>query len=150
MKEKYTELTEKHNLPQLQEMEKNFEIHTIEDEGQLLRSVMRKMGDKIEFYAKILDELVHPDSNLTGMYECNIFNSEEKKEMFQTFRKLVFYHRHYLQNDLDYDEDKAALFIKEFWQEWPSIKNKLNNTLEKMKEVWMQENAEQTDEAYFG
>ncbi|MFH1071827.1 MAG: hypothetical protein V1743_00180 [Nanoarchaeota archaeon] len=150
MKEKFNKLREKYSLPSFEELNDNFDIAQIEKEEALLKQVMTKMMEKVEGYAKLLEELIHPENSLAAMYECNIFNAAEKKKLFQLYKRLLYYSRSGLQAELTYEEKGCAEFIKTTYKEWMSLKKELNEFLEKMKNSWIMDLNNKMDSGYFG
>jgi len=150
MDEQYKRLKEKYGLPEYALLDADFEISTIEQKSFLLRSVMKKILEKMELYTKLLEDLMHPESNLASMYECNIFSSEEKKEIFRLFKKLLYYHRLAIELDLQYEEKSCAKYLVDFFSDWTVIKRDLGKIVSQMKRSWTLELNDKLDSGYFG
>ena len=150
MKDAYVKLQSKYKLPEYDVINADFEVCLIEQEDFLLRSVVRKMMEKMELYAKLIEELVHPESSLASMYECNNFTSDEKKAHFRLYKRLLYYHRFALELDLHYDELAYAKYINEFYQEWPILQKDLVSVLGTLKRSWTKDLSEKADSGYFG
>ena len=150
MKEKYEELAKRYPLPDLKLLEEDFEVHLIEEEPYLLKSITRKISDKTEYYTKLIEELFHPESDLASMYECNEFTAEEKKDMFNLFKQMVFMHRKAMELEVQYDEAAYATLIAEFYGKWVEWKPQILKIIGKMKGTWIKDSAEIKDSEYFG
>ncbi len=150
MKEAYAKLQAKYKLPEYDAINADFEICLIEQEDFLIRSVVRKMMEKMEMYAKLLEELIHPESSLSAMYECNSLSAEQKKTHFRLYKRLLYFHRLALELDLQYDESAYAKFILDFYAEWQDLRKDLIGVLASLKKSWTRDTAEKLDSGYFG
>jgi hypothetical protein len=140
IKEDYEKLKGKYNLPNFKEIDNEFEVSTIDREEFLLREIRRKIDEKIELYVKVLERLLQPDpSSLSDMYECKIFEDDEKDELYQLFKKLMFFDRFSIETSIDETDKKTTEFINKFWKEWSSIKEKFSGFIKKTKESWLKE-----------
>ncbi|MEE9525464.1 MAG: hypothetical protein V3V78_02545 [Candidatus Woesearchaeota archaeon] len=139
LKEKYQELSKKHNLPSFEELDKEFEISTIENEEFLLREVRRKIIEKIEAYTKFLEEILQPETTLANMYEAKVFDEDERNEIFKLYQRLMSLDRLSMELALDENDDKTSKFIKDFFEEWNEIKENLSKFVKKAKEEWLKE-----------
>lgn len=150
MKESYAKLQAKYKLPEYDVINADFELYLIEHEDFLIRSVVRKMMEKMELYAKLLEELIHPESSLSAMYECNSISAEEKKTHFRLYKRLLYYHRLALELDLQYDEQAYAKYILDFYAEWQGLRKDLIDVLASLKKSWTRDTSEKLDSGYFG
>ena len=75
MEEVYKKLQKKYALPNYKELNKNFEIAYIEDPFFLLRSIRRRIHEKIVFFAKVSEKILFPNQTLMiEMYESKFFS----------------------------------------------------------------------------
>ena len=150
IKEKYQELSKKHKLPPFKETDQEFEISTIEEEEFLLREIRRKIAEKIEAYSNILHSLIHPEANLCEMYECRAFTDGEKDNIFNIYKKLMFFSRYSIETSVDENDEKTAKFISDFWKDWGDIKKVLLPTMKKVKESWLKDIDVKEELGYMG
>ena len=108
LKEKYQELGKKHKLPSFEEIDKEFEISTIDKDEFLLREIRRKIDEKIELYAKFLEEILQPETTLSNMYESKEFNEHERNEVFKLYKKLMFFYRLSMETSVGEDDSKTS------------------------------------------
>ncbi|MAG15536.1 hypothetical protein CMO88_00585 [Candidatus Woesearchaeota archaeon] len=143
----YEELRKKHKLPKFEELEE----FNLDLESEFLLAEIRKgIAEKIQAYTNFLSEVLNPDTNLTNMYESRIFEGEEKKEVFEVFRRLMFWKRSSLEASVSNDNNTNAEFIKNFLSEWAGLKPRLAEAVSKVKKSWESE-SEQTEKlGYFG
>ena len=62
MKEKYEKLAKQHGLPSYADMVKHFEIDSIGKDDNVLREIMKKMYEKIDYYTNTLESLIQPEA----------------------------------------------------------------------------------------
>ena len=149
IKKPYEELRKKHKLPKFEGLEE-FQISEIEDAKFLLSEIRVKIVEKLQDSQEFLSDILNPDTNLTNMYESKVFDNEEKKEVFDIFKRLMFWKRASLAASINNDDHANAQFIKDFTSEWPSLKPKLVEMVDRVKDSWETE-LEQTEKlGYFG
>lgn len=151
IEEEYNKLCKKFKLPKFEEIDREFEISTLENERFLINNILRKIVEKLEVYTEAIGNLVHPDaSSLTSMYEIRYFSDDEKNDMYKLFKKLMKINREIVELLLDADEKKEADFLNGFFNEWLNMKNDLKVYISKMKESWEKESTIEEDLGYFG
>ncbi len=148
---KYEELAKKFKLPKFMEIDQELEISALDSENFLLKNILRRTAEKLEFYIDFIGSLVHPDgSSISSIYEMRFFSDNEKNEMYLVFKKMMKQHRHVIELLLSNNEKEQAQFLNEFFDEWAEIKAKLISYLGKMKESWEKESSIEEDLGYFG
>ena len=126
IKQSYAEWKKKHKeLPGFDELDNEFEISNIED-SFILRGIRRRIVEKVEFYAKLVEDLLQPEANLTNMYECR--DCDDKEEIYFLFKKLMFFSRFSAEVSLKCDENEDVRFLCEFFKAWNSLKPDLSST----------------------
>ena len=147
----YAELRKKFKLPDFKEIDFEFEISDLEETNFLLRAVIRKMADKLEFCSTMLEEILQPDaSNLYAMHETRFFDEQEKKGMNELYSKLMALNRHCIEVLLSLDEKEQANFISNAAAEWKNLKNELLKYIRKMKSSWTSEIEPEDEVGYMG
>jgi hypothetical protein len=139
IKEEYNKLQKKYNLPKFEDINHDFEITAIEKTDFLLREIRKKISEKIELLAKLLEGVLQPETTLTHFKESNVFSEEEREIIYALFRKLMFYDRFSIETSLNETDAKTADFLKTFWKDWTSIKASLEKAIKKIKESWEEE-----------
>ena len=151
IEQEYNKLSKKYKLPKFKEIDDEFEISTLETPKFLIRNILRKIAEKLEFYIEVIGNLVHPDtSSISTMYEVRYFSDEEKNEMYNSFKKLMTSNRYIIKLILMNDEKRQTEFLKDFFVDWLTMKKELINYLDKMKESWEKESTIEEDLGYFG
>ena len=138
------------NLPDFDRLNKEFEIADIEETGFLLRAIRGVMVDKADFYVKILESVIQPETNAVCMFECKVFDDNEKLEVFDLFKKLMSFVRLSSEVDLDCDDKKDAEFINNFFVEWLKLKPSLKEKISKLRISWQKDVDLKEELGYFG
>ena len=147
----YSELKKKHDLLDFKELDFELEISNIEQEKFVLREIVRRCAEKIDFCCKLLEEILQPDaSNLYALHESRFFEEEERKKMYELYKKLMFLSRNSIEIILEGQEIKEAQFIKEFFRQWKSLKKEMFYFLAKMKDSWKNELNLKDEVGYLG
>jgi len=149
-KKKYEELATKYKLPSFDSLNKEFEISTIEENEFLLREIRRKIIEKLENYIKLLEGILHPETEICDMYECSVFSDEEKNKLFELYKKIMFLDRFSAETSIGEDDSKSSDFIKEVFEQWESIKKELLFMVKRLKEGWLEEKNVKTELGYLG
>ncbi len=151
IEKEYNELSKRLKLPKFKEIDSEFELSSLEHERFLIKNILKKIIEKLEFHIEWMDNLVHPDgSSISSMYELKSFSDEEKNDMYKLFKKLMKNHREAAISFLENNEKKQADFLNKFINEWVKIKKELIPCLDKMKESWEKESSIEEDVGYLG
>ncbi|MGV8169455.1 MAG: hypothetical protein ACP5N3_05350 [Candidatus Nanoarchaeia archaeon] len=150
LKEEYQKLKEKYSLPDYELLVKDFEIEDIDPEENIIREILEEAHDRIDFYSRLLEGLIQPDSKLCDMKEAETLTQEEQEKILELYRKCMLINRTLLLIDLDYDEKAAAESINHTFKEWQSIKKELKLILTKMRDTWKQETKKENHGGYYG
>ena len=148
----YSELRKKHKLPEFKETDFEFEISDLEETNFLLRAIIRRMAERLDFYTTMIEEILQPDtSNLYAMHEIRHFDDEEKKQMYELYAKLMNLNRQSIEISLSHSEKDEAEFISNVLGQWKNLKNELLKLVKKMKESWSTEESDiKEDLRYLG
>ena len=147
----YNKLRKKYKLPKFNEIDSEFEISKLESARFLIKNILRRIEEKLEFYIEVIGNLVHPDaSSLSTMYEVRYFSDDEKNDVYMLFKKLMKANRSIIELILVSDEKKQTDFLKGFLNEWQDMKKELINHIGKMKDSWEKESTIEEDLGYFG
>lgn len=146
----YLQLKKKYNLPTWNSLDGEFELHTLEGEHQLLRNVCKKIVEKLEFYGKLFEDLIQPESNLAALHEASMFTDTEKSEVFEIYRRLLFLHRSYVLAELTISDADYARFVKLIDKEWPPLKKRMMGILKRQVALWESAQTRKNHLSYFG
>ena len=122
----YNELKKKFKLPEFKEIDFEFEISDLDETNFLLRTIIRRIAEKLDFYTTMLQEILQPDaSNLYAMHETRAFDENEKNQMYDLYSRLMDFNRQSTEVFLGHDVKSEAEFINNVFNDWKSLKNEL-------------------------
>jgi len=148
IEEKYSKLKAKYNLPDFKEINDFFEISTIEKDDFLLREIRRKIADKVSLFAGILGGVVSTEPTPASMIEFGNIEESDAKRAFEIYKKLMYWERYSAEIGAIGDEKNDAKFIKEFYEEWKTLRNDVAELIGKLKEAW-KKGTKGMEEGYF-
>jgi len=150
IKKKYDGLKEKYSLPDFDELNNEFEISTIEHEDFLLRQIRKKIADKINVMGEFLECLLSPDTAMANLYEYKAFDDNERKKIFELYKRLKVLEKLALELSLNHDDEKDAEFIKDVFSSWNKMRSEITSFIKKIKNFWENESTEEYKAGYFG
>lgn len=154
LKDAYEVLQKEYNLPEFEELNKDFSIEKINEEETeyLAREIRRYMTEKINGYLRIVETFLHP--NNAQMFVFTILKStseEHMKKLKSIYSKLAKKEIEILELDLEFNLEKEITFIKDTFQKWQEIKHDLLPIIQQMKADWKTTNNNGSrDRNYFG
>ncbi|MBI2663932.1 hypothetical protein HYX10_01160 [Candidatus Woesearchaeota archaeon] len=148
VKKSYDVLRKQFKLPKFEELAE-FQLSELEEEF-LLADIRRGMLDKVQNFLDFLSEILSPDTNLSNMYESRVFDDIQKKEVFDVFRRLMYWKRQSLQVEITNDNAVNAEFITSFLEEWSGLKKRLADIIDKVKDSWESDSESTEKLGYFG
>lgn len=146
----YAQLKKKYSLPDWADLDREFELYTIEGEQQLLRNVCKKAAEKLEFYGKLFEDLIQPENSLAALHEASHLTEPEKQEVFEIYRRLLFLHRHYVQAELGLTDADFGRFLKVLMKEWAALKRRMAAILKRQIATWEAAHPRKNHLSYFG
>lgn len=151
IEKQYNELKRKYKLPDFKEIDFELEISDLEETNFLIRGIIRRIAEKLDFYTTLLEEVLQPDtSNLYAMHETRFFDEHEKKRMYGMYTKLMNLNRSTVEISLERSQKNEADFINTFLKEWEELKVELLQFVKKMKASWKDESDVKEDLGYLG
>lgn len=151
IEKKYNELRKKHKLPEFKEIDEEFEISGLEETNFLLRAIIRRIAEKLDFYTTMLEEILQPDtSNLYAMHETRFFDENEKNRMYDLYSRLMDFNRQSIELSLERNEKNDVDFINNIFNDWKQLKQELLRFVKKMRDSWKAEVGIKEDVGYLG
>jgi hypothetical protein len=145
IEQQYVKLKEKYDLPVYGELNRVFEIENIEETSFVLREVIRLMYDKLDKFAKALEEVLQPESHLAGLYESGQITELQKKGWYLLYRKIMKVNRKSIVLAAICDEKEEAKEIKDLWKLWNEIHKDLADFGNALTEAWGNDDDEKAD-----
>src|SRR3989344_7615290 len=120
----YNELRKKLKLPEFKDIDFEFEASDLEETNFLLRAIIRRIAERLDFYSTMLEEILQPDaSNLYAMHETRYLDDDEKKRLYEIYAKLMGFNRQSIEVSLSHREKDEAEFISSFFEQWKPLKS---------------------------
>lgn len=151
IEKQYNELRKKFKLPEFKGIDNEFEISDLEETNFLLRAIIRRIAERLDFYSTMIEEILQPDtSNLYAMHETRFLDEDEKKQMYDLYSKLMNFNRQSIEASLEHNEKNDVDFINNLFNEWKELKKELLSYVKKMRASWKTETDIKEDLGYLG
>ena len=147
---KYAELKKKYDLPDCSKVETAFDF-SMPESKYLSREILKKISERLTGLCEKIENVLHSDSNLETMYECNFLSETEKEDLFAIFQEFMSKRRAITSLSFNNSEKKNCTIIKECLKTYDQHKTKLEEIFEKLSKKWTDKNNTRTEGAkYFG
>ena len=146
----YSVLKKKYKLPDFKEMEAELQLSDSEETNFLLKLIVRRIAEKLDFFAKMIEEILQPDSSLYAMHEIRHFDENEKHRLYKLYKELMELSRNSIEVSLLNKEAAEVEFVLKFFIEWKNLKIELLAYAKKLKEAWQNELDIKDDVGYLG
>jgi|TARA_Y100000310_G_scaffold333676_1_gene411698 hypothetical protein len=151
MKKQYNELKKKYDLPTYKELNNNFELDYIEDEYFLIRTIRRRIHEKVVFFARLFERIIFPNQAvMIEIYESKFFTEKEKADLIKSYEELLELDRKALFLNVFSEDKKEAEYIKLVSKTWPNLIKKSQFILIKLDKSWKDKKTDLTKNHYFG
>ena len=151
IKTEYTQLAKNYNLPNFDDLNKDFEISIIDKKDFISRRIRRRLCEKVIFYCKIIENLIYPmGQNPLNLYEINFISEEDKQNLVKVHKRLMVFERKSLLLDVSAGEEAGDIeYIRDLLKDWPEFKKELIRLVSIIKDSWTKE-LEDDGGRYFG
>jgi len=142
LKEKYSEMQERHNLPSFQEMNEDFGIEKISevDFEILIREVRKYVADKFMNYLRFIETILNPSNASMFIFSIvKTIDKDEKEKLTEIYKKLAELELDIIELEVYFYEEKEAEFIKNSFKIWQAIKQDFLKIIQKIKKDWNKE-----------
>ena len=153
LKNRYSALQKKHELPDFSAMNEDFYIEKIaENETDLLiREIRRMVGDRLANYIRFLESFLNPVNVPMFVFSIiKLVSQEEKKKISEAYKKLVHNEIKFLELDTEFNENKEAAFVRGSFELWQEIKKELSGVFDQAEKRWENKTSEENNKGYFG
>jgi hypothetical protein len=148
-RKKFDELQKRYRLPSFNELNKQFDIDTIETDFPL-RYVRKRISEFLEGYAGTIEDILYPDSALYVLYEYKTFNDAKKEALFEVYKRLMKLLRQSLAVSLVNSDQEDAKFIKAAYVQWSDIRKLLLPLAKDLVDCWEKEVNVKEELGYLG
>jgi len=152
LKEKYSEFTDKHNLPDFTELNQLFDIEEIDPDTEfLLRKIRRLLSDRVAGYMRFIEIIVNPSNAPMFFFKLiKKLDESDKEKLTDIYELLGNFEIEIVKLDLDYKEEKEAEFIKKIYKIFnETVKPDILTAIEKLSNNKNTKKKENND-SYFG
>mgnify|MGYP001611510258 CR=1 FL=1 len=151
LKEEYSKLQKKYNLPDFDRLNEDFKIEKVaqEETELLVREIRESLGETLENFLRFVEAILNPVN--VPMFLFPIIKSlsvEEKNKLSEIYKKLSKLEIEAMKL-IDYSEKKEAEFIKNSYRLWQEIKKDFVKIIESF-ENKVDTKIEKTEKGYFG
>jgi hypothetical protein len=115
--------------------------HELQDEYELTpdhqtpRAVLRRIGENLEGYIKILIQILQPEEYYS-LHECNSFDDEEKAKIMDIYKSLMILHRELLRVEINNDEKETMKTIQDVHESMKTVKKQIIVIVQKLQDSW--------------
>ena len=148
MKESYTKLAQKHQLPAFEEIA--FFVQDLDKDKLSLREIIKSIHDKIDDYSKHVESIIQPETNIISMHELSTFSSDHRKELFKMFKSMMYLSREINRVQISDSEKDNIKLINTAVKEWRVYQPVIEGLFVELRDSWKKETDQSIEEMYFG
>ena len=152
LKKEYKKIQEKHSLLEFKVMNEDFQIEKISanETDILIREVRRFVGDKLVNYMRFIENILNPVNVPMFIFSIiKLIDADEKKRLSYIYKDLVKIEVKFIELDIEFNEEKEALFIKDSCVFWQIVKKDMLRIIDKINSKW-DDKFETNSKGYFG
>lgn len=123
-----------------------FNLLTINEDLDDIREVARLVHERIDGYAKFLEDLLQPEG-MAAMNECSFFSEEELRMVTVLYRRMMRLFRAFTRADLT---QAYGDYLKQAFALWDAERERLLDLATRCEAGWSREEPLQTERSYFG
>jgi hypothetical protein len=155
LKKEYEKLKLKYkHLPSYDEINDEFEFLYLNAPTEVsfpLRFVRRRMIDKFSLYINMIQGMLQPNpGSIVNLQEAKFFSKEDKDDMIQILKELMWFGRQSFFMDTENEESKNAEFIVDAFKEWKRVKKKITIYSRILRDGWKKEIKKEKRDSYVG
>jgi len=147
---KYKILAKKYKLPSYKDINKEFEISSIEECYFLLSEIRKKIMEKVSYFINLLEDIIHPEASISAMYEGKVLDDKTKEKVIKLYKELMIIKRKAEISAIENKEEVTAKFVEESFKKWLEIKPKLLKIVKLLLVSWKKEVNVKEDLFYLG
>ena len=152
LKEDYEKARKIYDIPSFEELNINFQIEKIAEieTDFLLLEVRKHISEKLSNYLKLTETLINPVSAQIIVYHMiKTLTTKDQEKMREIYKKLAKLEIKIIELDLNFNEEKEAMFIKKAFNEWQILKKDLTEIIISIQEK-IDTKIKTKDSNYFG
>ena len=148
----YSELAQKHGLPEFEKIAEDFDIEKIQDKESifLIREVRRAINEKIAAYIHLFETLINPSAPPMFVFSILRNISQEDKETIKKIYKAISRTQiEVMKLDTVYKEEEEIKFINETFIIWQELKPIIYKLIERFESSFDEDDTSKK-RSYFG
>jgi len=152
LKEKYSFIQKKHNLPSFDVLNEDFQVEALADHESdfLIREIRKTIAEKFSALLRFIDVLVNPSNAPMFVFPLiKSINNGERKKLEEIYKFLIREEVNTLELDLKFDEKKEAEYINESYKNWQTIREDAVKIVQSIKNN-LDKKTETNNKNYFG
>ncbi len=142
----------KNDLPNFEELNEDFFVEKLADveTEYLIREIRKLIIDKFASYLRFIETFLQPvNAPMFVLSIIKLVTNEEKKKLMEIYGELAKSEIKAVALDLKFNEEKEAEFIRDSFNIWQNIKDKLLVFIKKVEDNW-DSKPEVNGKNYFG
>jgi hypothetical protein len=149
--EKYKELQERFNLPQLNELKETFNFD-IEQEENIFDQIRNEISDKLfTFTEKLIEPVIGGSDSFSCLFEQDMITEKDRNELFAIYKKIQVLKWENNMLTMKPDEKLTARWIQKAWDLWNSeLEDNLAMLCKKLSTCWGNLKSENQKTYYHG
>lgn len=152
LKKDYLKLQKKYNLPDFENLNKDFQIERIaQNETEILiREIRKLIAEKFSGYLRFIETILHPMNAPMFVFSViKLITSNEKKKLTEIYKELIKKEVKLIELDIDFVEEKETEFVKDSFEFWNKTKKDFLDILQTVEKNW-DNKTDKNNGGYFG
>ncbi len=146
----YAALQKKYDLPSYEELDRYFDLDSLDDKKNILRAVLHKIVGTLEVYGEVLSSLIQPDTSISVLYESKLFEEHEHAHISQLYKRIMSLHRGAYRVLVLYDDKAASEYIRSTFPVWKEVATSLHVILTQLEVGWQKDEPAADTLGYMG
>ncbi|MFA5406103.1 MAG: hypothetical protein WC307_01990 [Candidatus Nanoarchaeia archaeon] len=142
---KYEELKTKYSLPELAELEDEFDFE-LDDDSAIIKTIINQIWDKVSSIKSYIEGILHPQ-RYCCIIETKFLNNKEKEKVFDFYKKIMADYWKTVKSTFGSQEEKINQ-VRETYEFYKKVKKFSNEYLNRMIKGWEEEEEKEPKEEY--
>ncbi len=134
--EKYRKIQEKFDLPHINQLKQTFKVDI--DEFENIDQIRTEISDQLfSLTEKIIEHVIAGNESFCCLFEQNMINSEERKTLFNLYKKIQVLKWENNLLMIKPDEKKSGEWIRKTWTLWnQELESEATKICKKLSDSW--------------
>jgi len=141
----YNKLKEKYELPELSEVEKEFDFE-LEDTAGIVKAIINQIWERISSMKSYIEGVLNPQ-RYCCMIETKFLKSKEKEKIFNFYKKIMI--EYWKTVKATFEEEEAKINqLKNSYKFYQKVKRFSRDYIQRMIDGWSEEKTEEKQKDY--